>query len=210
MLDFLRSKASERKARLLAVACCRRLDDLKGREKSLKALSIAERYADGMVDRKELLDARSRAWGAAASFNEIQARRRAIPTPADARTHAALVAAARTTNPWHASFFDMAFPTLSNDAMNRNPEFVAFIRDIFGTPMRPAPAIDATVLNWNGGTVCQLAMSIYDDRGFDRLPLLADSLEDAGCSDVEILGHLRSPGPHVRGCWAVDLLTGKK
>jgi hypothetical protein len=40
-------------------------------------------------------------------------------------------------------------------------------------------------------------------------PLLADALEDAGCTDAELLVHLRSPGPHVRGCWGLDLVLGK-
>jgi hypothetical protein len=51
--------------------------------------------------------------------------------------------------------------------------------------------------------------AIYDERAFDRLPVLADALEDAGCADADLLGHLRGPGPHVRGCWAVDLILGK-
>ncbi len=54
-----------------------------------------------------------------------------------------------------------------------------------------------------------LARSIYDDRAFDRLPVLADALEDAGCTDAAILDHCRGPGPHVRGCWVVDLILGK-
>jgi len=54
-----------------------------------------------------------------------------------------------------------------------------------------------------------LATSIYEQRAFHRLPLLADALEDAGCTDAELLGHLRGPGPHVRGCWALDLVLGK-
>ncbi len=45
--------------------------------------------------------------------------------------------------------------------------------------------------------------------GVARLPVLADALEDAGCADAELLGHLRGPGPHVRGCWAVDMIPGK-
>ena len=44
----------------------------------------------------------------------------------------------------------------------------------------------------------------------ERLAVLFDALEEAGCDDAEILNHLRSPGPHVRGCWAVDLLLGKE
>jgi hypothetical protein len=55
-----------------------------------------------------------------------------------------------------------------------------------------------------------LARGIYDDRAFDRLPILADALIDAGCDDEAILGHCRGPGPHVRGCWVADLVLGKE
>jgi hypothetical protein len=55
-----------------------------------------------------------------------------------------------------------------------------------------------------------LAQSIYTDRAFDRMPILADALEDAGCDNADILNHCRQPGEHVRGCWAVDLILGKK
>jgi hypothetical protein len=55
-----------------------------------------------------------------------------------------------------------------------------------------------------------LAQAIYDDRAFDRLPILADALEEAGCTDADILNHCRRPGEHVRGCWAIDLVLGKR
>jgi hypothetical protein len=58
--------------------------------------------------------------------------------------------------------------------------------------------------------VKKLAAAIYDDTAFDRLPILADALEEAGCHDAEILAHCRGPGPHVRGCWVIDLLIGKE
>ena len=64
-------------------------------------------------------------------------------------------------------------------------------------------------LSWNGGTVAGLARSVYDERRFADLPILADALEEAGCDNAELLTHLRGPGPHVRGCWALDLLLGK-
>jgi hypothetical protein len=54
-----------------------------------------------------------------------------------------------------------------------------------------------------------MARTIYEDRAFDLFPVLADALEDAGCTDQEMLNHCRSPGVHVRGCWAVDLTLGK-
>jgi hypothetical protein len=62
-----------------------------------------------------------------------------------------------------------------------------------------------------------LAAAAYADRllpsgQLDRakLAVAADALEDAGCTDPELLGHLRGPGPQVRGCWAVDLVLGKE
>ena len=63
---------------------------------------------------------------------------------------------------------------------------------------------------WRTATVMSVAQAIYDDRAFDRLPILADALEDAGCTDHAILDHCRQPGEHVRGCWVVDLVLGKE
>ena len=58
--------------------------------------------------------------------------------------------------------------------------------------------------------VCKLAQGVYDDRAFDRLPVVGDALEDAGCDNADILDHCRQPGQHVRGCWVVDMLLGKE
>ena len=57
--------------------------------------------------------------------------------------------------------------------------------------------------------MAKLAQAIYEERDLRRLPVLADALEDAGCEDADLLGHLRGPGRHVRGCWALDLVLGK-
>ncbi len=80
------------------------------------------------------------------------------------------------------------------------------IRDIFGNPFRPV-ACDP---EWLTSDVLALARGIYDDRAFDRMPILADALQDAGCDNDEVLNHCRDPNQiHVRGCWVVDLLLGK-
>lgn len=63
--------------------------------------------------------------------------------------------------------------------------------------------------SWLTSTVTQLAQAISDDRAFGRLPILADALEEAGCTNADVLTHCRQPGEHVRGCWVVDLLLGK-
>ena len=82
---------------------------------------------------------------------------------------------------------------------------VDLIRDIFGNPFRPVVFADS----WRSETAVALASAIYADRAFDRLPILADALEEAGCDVPEVLTHCRGPGPHVRGCWVVDLVLGK-
>lgn len=71
---------------------------------------------------------------------------------------------------------------------------------------RVSDRVDPVILAWNNTTVPRLAQAIYDGRAFDRLPILADTLEDAGCTDQDILAHCRSGGEHVRGCWVLDLL----
>ncbi|HVC93773.1 MAG TPA: hypothetical protein VND64_08785 [Pirellulales bacterium] len=60
------------------------------------------------------------------------------------------------------------------------------------------------------GIVVKLAQAIYDEQAFARLPNLADALEQAGCHDTDILDHCRRSGPHIRGCWVVDLMLRKE
>lgn len=92
----------------------------------------------------------------------------------------------------------------------------ALLRCLFGNPFRAAPVIDAAWLSWNDHVVVKLAQSIYDERILpegtldqSRLAVLADALEEAGCTNHDILGHCRRPGEHVRGCWVIDLLLQK-
>ncbi|MBP3954249.1 hypothetical protein J8F10_02935 [Gemmata sp. G18] len=82
---------------------------------------------------------------------------------------------------------------------------ISFVRDIFGNPFCPV-AVDPS---WLTSDVIALATGIYVERAFDRLPILADALQDAGCDNDDILNHLRGDGPHVKGCWALDLVLGK-
>jgi hypothetical protein len=83
------------------------------------------------------------------------------------------------------------------------------LRDIIGNPFRGPSPVDASWLLWNGGTIRGLAQVAYNEKRFEDLPVLADALEEAGCTDEQILAHCRGPGPHVRGCWVVDLILGK-
>jgi hypothetical protein len=85
----------------------------------------------------------------------------------------------------------------------------ATLHEVFGNPHRPV-SCQPDWLRWNDRLIAELAAAVYRERTFDRLPILADALEDAGCADRAILDHLRGPGPHVRGCWVVDLILGKQ
>jgi hypothetical protein len=191
MLDFLGGRASDRKQRLFACACCRGLWHLLTDERSQRAVEVAERYADGAATGEDLDAAREAARTAAGDAARVAAW---------AATWAAAWAAA-----WEAA-----------RAAARVAALVALLRDIFGNPFRSA-AVDPSWLTWRVGTVPRLAQAAYDERELPsghldpaRLAVLADALEDAGCNDPDILGHLRGPGPHVRGCFAVDLVLGRE
>ena len=85
----------------------------------------------------------------------------------------------------------------------------AIVRDIFGNPFRP-DAVDPSWLTWSDATLLKIAQGTYEERAFDRLPILADALDEAGCTQADILDHCRSEGLHARGCWVVDLILGKR
>jgi hypothetical protein len=90
------------------------------------------------------------------------------------------------------------------------------LRELLGNPLRPLPALPPSALAWNDGCLVKLAQAVYAERAlsagtFDgaRVAVLADALEEAG-ADVALPEHLRGPGPHGRGCWAVDLVLNKE
>jgi hypothetical protein len=114
---------------------------------------------------------------------------------------------------------DAAFPDFAAWVAGREADRTAeqaaqaaLVRCIFGPVLfRKLPPVAPAVLAWNGGTVGRLAAGVYEARDFTqgRMGVLADAAEEAGLDGAELLAHLRSPGPHARGCWAVDLLTGR-
>jgi hypothetical protein len=89
------------------------------------------------------------------------------------------------------------------------------IRDIFGPPPFREIKIDPPLLTKQDGLIPKLARAAYENRSLPagtldpaRLLILADALDDVGLTDAEVLTHLHSGGPHVRGCWAVDVVLG--
>jgi hypothetical protein len=230
LAEAFRGKVGSRKARLFAVACCRRIAHLLPNERCRRGIEVAEQYADGLATRQELIRAHEEATPASRSFWAVggTCRRAAIvlaaetvsraTDPTGGRNLAGVVALAATA---------VHFAALPPDSPRQNahrgatcaPGYVAsraeyaaqcaLLRDVFGNPFRTPPAVGPRVLAWSGGTIAKLTQGIYQEGAFDRLTVLADALEDAGCKDPEILAHCRGPGPHARGCWVVDLLFGK-
>jgi hypothetical protein len=204
MLAFLRTKATKRRLRLFAVGCCRKIWHRLTDARSRSAVEVAERFADDPHN-QELRDALSKA--AAAAYAVEAAARESIFM---VNAHAA-VRACHTVEYTVASEIFAAFAVMTACAaaypenLMKSHLHCILLRDIFGNPFCPV-SIDQSC---KGGTALDLAQAIYDERAFDGLPILADALEDVGCTNQEILGHCRGSGPHVRGCWVLDLLLGE-
>jgi hypothetical protein len=215
MLNYLRAgggRASERKLRLLACACCRHVWELLPDERSRSAVAVIERYADGRATPRELgaarLDALRVSRGRRGRVPYLAASNRIGDTLWNVLSVAAetlagvAVDTAQATGSSQAAAWNAALAAAARDQ-------AALVREIFGNPFRPAK-VDPAWLAWHRGIVERLARAIYDGHAFDRMPVLADALEEAGCTDADILDHCRQPVGHVRGCWALDLLLGRE
>lgn len=206
MLEFIRGNVSDRKLRLFACACTQAVRELLWVDfYSQLALQRAEEHADGQASVEDLLTAQ----------NEVRDRLELYASEPvyDAAYWAGGLNITEDVNScvFYAANVSMRMIDDEMKAHKVRAEIVrqqsCFLRDVIG----PSPFF-ATLFDkrWRTEIVNTLAQGIYDDRTFDRMPILADALQDAGCEDADILDHCRSNGPHVRGCWVVDLLLGKK
>jgi len=192
-LKAARTKVGRRKLRLFGCACCRRLWH-KLEDGGRRSVELAERYADGHVSPAEMT---AWAW-------EMQARPSGLARDVWSPAAVLHVLERRPQDCTRAMNYA---PWVSGDWRRECAAMADLVRELWGNPFRPFPVSKAW-LKWNTAAVPAMARFIYDERAFDRLPVLADALDDAGCDNADLLGHLRGPGPHVRGCWAVDLLLG--
>jgi hypothetical protein len=225
-----RVRGFERRLRLYACGCCRLLWGTFPDDACRHAVVTAEAYADGQVGADALAEAhaavRDLPVPAGAGWEEVWEEvdnpfgGGRVPTGPE---WSALMAAfyvtddpgerrypaGETLGTAAAALHGPAEVVRAAAALGGGAEttrIVAVIfRDIFGNPFRPVTADPA----WLTSTVVALAEGIYADRAFDRMPILADALQDAGCDSADVLDHSRGPGPHVRGCWVVDLVLGK-
>lgn len=210
MITFVRDKVSERKLRLFACSCCRKVWNSLGHPLLRKAVEVAERYADGLANERELEAMRDAVCpgpyftgtlAASAAFGTV-VRGTGLPVWAiDAATELACAEAVREA--------------LSQGQTHLHLETKRLVRQSQADLMRcivgPLPfrtiAFDENVLTTT--RVVDLARTIYDERSFQDLAILAHALQDAGCSDADILEHCCHPGEHDRGCWVVDRILSK-
>jgi hypothetical protein len=187
MIAFVRTRATMRQRRLLMCGCCRARWPEIPDDRLQAMVELIERYANGeggntLVRAYKLYDV---------------ARTATIKAALDADLFACLSAVTMSNE----DPVQKRVPLLKDSATQ-----VQLTRDIFGNPFRPV-AFDPS---WRTSTVAALAEQMYESRDFSPMPVLADALQDAGCDNEDILAHCRGAGPHVRGCWVVDLVLGKE
>jgi hypothetical protein len=235
MLQFLRSKGetSGRKFRLFAVGCCRHIWHLLEDEKSRRAVERAEQYADGGIGLERLVAAYQEADSTLDnSTTTVLGKALALASTAAlyaAATEAACLGGVRweleTPDPAYYAFLAAHHVArAAAEAGRAGQDMIAtqaaeslLLRDLFGPLPFRSVSIDPSLLRWHDGIVVRLAQAAYENRQLpagtlepERLMVLADALEEAGCQDQEGLAHLREQGTaHVRGCWTLDLLLGK-
>jgi hypothetical protein len=201
MLEFLRGKTSDRKMRLFGVACCRLIWHQLKDERSRNAVEVALRFADEKATRSELAKARD-----AAPLSYRTYLSTGLPYHDELAAAAAAECAAEYVNAERLVEDAFMYEGME-EGCDGDLVACSFLRDLFGNPFRPV-CLAHDWLAWKDQTIPTIAETIYEEGAFDQLPILADALEEAGCTN-DMLAHCRSQGPHVRGCWPVDLILGK-
>jgi hypothetical protein len=194
--NVARTKSGKRKLRLFACGCCRLLWDVLTDSRLRHAVEVAERFAEGEATRKELETAREVV---------VRLEGRIILSDATAVRDCAtsMVGQATLGTASHAAFGVLCFP----QALEEN-KVCGLLRCVFSNLVIPV-TMKSSWRDWNGALVRKLAQSIYDERNFAALPILADALEEAGCANADILAHCGEGGVHSRGCWVLDLILSK-
>jgi hypothetical protein len=210
MLPLRRENANNRRLRLFALACCRRIRHLLNDPRSWHALGVLEAYVERQAGKEDLAEAAAEAREASEAAGGYGEAEEVVCVAAEPRPGASyweaawwVMVTARTAASRPRDFTDHGAWLQAADAEEKAQ--ADLLRCIFGNPFRPPPTLPLQV----GGAVVDLAQRMYEARDFTDMPLVADALQAAGCEDKALLTHCRAGGEHVRGCWAVDLVLGK-
>ena len=199
MLDLLRGRLSRRKQVLLAVGGCEPTFPCRD------ALEVAERFVDGHAGTEELERAReSVARFLAEAEERDNSLMNSLPDEILRVLHILEIASGQAD-----LWTDFHLRTGWDRPIIQMDDHAQLLRDVIGNPFRPAFVARPEWLAWNDGTLRRLAQGIYEERAFERMPVLADALEEAGCTDPAVLDHCRGRGPHIRGCFVIDTLLGQ-
>jgi hypothetical protein len=219
----VRPESSMRRRYLLSAACCRQVWHRLYKDSLPQVVATTELYADGLVPRKVLRDANQTArWVEQKRFKRLD-----VSGISPGFSAASALVSATTDRISHRrtlTVMNECQEEADDEARKQGlPRGVGgetaqkvqceLIRDILGPPPFHLAPLDPA---WLTPTVTAVARAAYEERHLPSglldaacLAVLADALEDAGCDRAELLGHLRGPGPHVRGCWALDAILGK-
>lgn len=212
---------SPRKERLLCVACCNCVRNFYTDQIVHVAIETAEQYADGNINEPHLLATRAAVYASLSPVVEEAARpdfgaqdaKNAVRIACEEWPNSLDCAEVVASAVWCREHDVQGGPADSPDGYKpfesatsvMREKLCQFLRDIGGNPFHPVTFDPA----WRTSTVLALASQMYNTRDFTPMPILADALQDAGCEHEDILTHCRGPGPHIRGCWVVDLVLGK-
>jgi hypothetical protein len=199
MLRFVDATVSKRKLRLFACACCRRILDLIPEPRYRAAVEASERFADGLCNRSELQLAR---------LDALEAHPGGDSNSTPGEFAAASVTRYRIVPRWIGWLTRRASQQLRRTEEEEGANQAGMLREMVGNPFVPL-VLDPLWSRWNDGAIVRLAQNLYEENRHDDLPILADALEEAGCVQTELLDHLRKPGTHLKGCWALDLVLGQ-
>jgi hypothetical protein len=226
MLDALRDRTSDRKLRLFACSCCRRIAHLLSDSRLSDALEATEQFLEGTLSRDALDRAHSRARAARDDFrsadnsDDAVAKRAAAtavmmmstPKPQfhfqDEARQTFLMACKATSFQVSAAIQESRTASAYEDHNTLQDELCVhcdLLRDIIGNPFSQSHLRTT----WLSERVVDLAGLIYSESAFDQMRQLGDALEESGCDDTSILRHCREPSVHVRGCWVIDEILGQ-
>jgi hypothetical protein len=235
LLLFVIDRLSVRRGQLYLCAGLRGLGDRLYADASRSAVAVVERAADGQAEAEEV---RAMSWEAETptfelDFDPAFIRKRqakwgdygddvrrligmGVYAEADIAGAGPLGAERdrrRLLNAAHIAYHTVGYAREGGltvhlaEHLARQPEWPGawLVREVAGDPFRP-PEFDP---RWRTADVVGLARAIYDDRAFERMPILADALMDAGCEEEAVISHCRDTRSHVRGCWVLDLVLDK-
>jgi len=214
MFAFLAGRGGARRWRLFVCACLRELGHLLPDADGREAFAVVQRWADRRAAADEIADAHARAIASRRHLLSSRFPRDGVDARLFLRMRGVSQALLHATLP--ASDPEVQAITVAatlRQADAHDPAWRArlegrtawLLRDVFGDPFLPVELSQAWLLG-RGAEAAAVARAIYEDQSFDELPILADALEDTDCPHAGLIRHCREPGPHSRGCWAVDAL----